>query len=99
MGYILLTLLLVCAILIIFNLMQKQEKYEEILANKTEELESIIIHYSNVLQKIREIDTKEIFEKDDEVGTTFQMLKGAIEEGKEYLIKYYNDDIGADRNR
>ena len=99
MGYILLTLLLVCAILIIFNLMQKQEKYEEILENKTEELESIIIHYSNVLQKIREIDTKEIFEKDDEVGTTFQMLKGAIEEGKEYLIKYYNDDIGADRNR
>lgn len=99
MGYILLTLLLVCAILIIFNLMQKQEKYEEILANKTEELESIIIHYSNVLQKIREIDTKEIFEKDDEVGTTFQMLKGAIEEGKEYLIKYYNDDIGTDRNR
>lgn len=99
MGYILLISLLVGAILIILNLMQKQEKYEEILAEKTEEFESIIVHYSNILQKIREIDNKEIFETDDEVGTTFQMLKGAIEEGKEYLIKYYNDDIGTDRNR
>ena len=50
-------------------------------------------------EQIREIDNNEIFEKDDDVGSTFQMLKGAIEEGNEYLIKYYNDDIGSSRNR
>jgi|LakMenEpi03Aug12_release.lakeMendotaPanAssembly.Ray.scaffolds.fasta_scaffold847244_2 hypothetical protein len=99
MGYILLSLLLLFTVLIIFNLIQKQERYEEILAEKTDELNSVIIHYSSVLQKIREIDNNEIFEKDDDVGSTFQMLKNAIEEGNEYLIKYYNDDIGSSRNR
>jgi hypothetical protein len=99
MGYILLSSLLLITVLIIFNLIQKQERYEEILAEKTDELNSVIIHYSSVLQKIREIDNNEIFEKDDDVGSTFQMLKGAIEEGNEYLIKYYNDDIGSGRNR
>jgi predicted Zn-dependent peptidase len=99
MGYILLSLLLLFTVLIIFNLIRKQERYEEILAEKTDELDSVIIHYSSVLQKIREIDNNEIFEKDDDVGSTFQMLKNAIEEGNEYLIKYYNDDIGSSRNR
>jgi hypothetical protein len=99
MGYILLSSLLLFTVLIIFNLIRKQERYEEILAEKTDELNSVIIHYSSVLQKIREIDNNEIFEKDDDVGSTFQMLKNAIEEGNEYLIKYYNDDIGSSRNR
>jgi hypothetical protein len=81
-----------------FNLLKKQEIYEEALANKTDDIDAIILHYSTILQKIKEIDNKKLFESDDEVGVTFEMLKNAIEEGKEYLIKYYNDDIGTTNN-
>lgn len=94
----LISMLLIISCYFNFNLLKKQEIYEEALANKTDDIDSLILHYNSILQKIKEIDNKKLFESDDEVGVTFEMLKDAIEEGKEYLIKYYNDDIGSTSN-
>lgn len=98
MIYTILILLILGLSYIAKTLLSKVEKYEEALANKTDDIDSLILHYNSILQKIKEIDNKKLFESDDEVGVTFEMLKDAIEEGKEYLIKYYNDDIGSTSN-
>jgi hypothetical protein len=89
-----LIILLVLSVYLNFNLISKNERYEEILAVKTDEIDSLVFSYTKILERIREIDARGSFEADDEVGTTFTMLKDAIEEGKEYLIKYSTDDIG-----
>jgi hypothetical protein len=89
-----LLILLGISVYININSMLKTEKYEEVLSNKTDEMDSLIVKYSEILSKIQEIDSKGSFESDDEVGTTFALLKSAIEEGKEYLIKYSTDDSG-----
>jgi hypothetical protein len=38
-----------------------------------------------LLQNIRDIDAKQIFEKDDEVGVTFDDIKNEIEEFKNII--------------
>lgn len=95
MEIVLLILLMLSAFLNV-NFLVKQEKFEELLLTRDDELDLLILHYSNVLQKMKEIDSKGIFESDDEVGTTFKMLESAIEEGKEYLRKYTKDDSRTD---
>lgn len=60
-----------------------------ILKNKVEIYEDFIIErrdsYINLLNKIREIDNKQIFENDDEVGITFQEIKTEIEEFNKFI--------------
>lgn len=61
----------------------------KILKNKVEIYEDFIIErrdsYVNLLNKIREIDNKQIFENDDEVGITFQEIKTEIEEFNKFI--------------
>lgn len=91
---ILLIVFLAISIFLNIKFLRTQEKYEEALDLKDDEIDLLILHYSNILQKIKEIDSKGSFEADDEVGTTFSMLVQAIEEGKEYLRKYIQNDTG-----
>ena len=59
------------------NLIKQNEEYEDIVVNtKLEILAKIEI----ALQQMRDIDNREVFEKDDEVGSTFQQLKNIIED-------------------
>jgi len=59
------------------NLIKQNEEYEDIVVNtKLEILAKIEI----ALQQMRDIDNREVFEKDDEVGATFQQLKNIIED-------------------
>jgi hypothetical protein len=59
------------------------------LNNKNNIYENFIyerrFQYNQLLNKIRELDSKEIFEKDDEVGVTFSEIKSEIEEFKKFL--------------
>lgn len=41
--------------------------------------------YKDLLARIKELDSKEIFEKDDEVGVTFSEIKTEIEEFDKFL--------------
>jgi len=60
----------------IFNLLNKLEKLEDFI----EEQEQYNI---TLLETLRDIDSKQMFEKDDEVGSLFTQIKETIETFKQ----------------
>lgn len=69
-------------ILIVRNLLKQNEQLEDRLIDTIESTRDRVFES---LQKMREIDNREAFEKDDEVGTTFNQLKNIVEELNEQL--------------
>ena len=57
------------------NLIKQNEEYEDIVINTKLE---ILNKVETALQQMRDLDNREVFEKDDEVGATFQQLKNII---------------------
>lgn len=57
---------------------QKIQIYESFIIDRKDA-------YINLLARIREIDNKEIFEKDDDVGVTFLEIKNEIEEFNKFI--------------
>jgi len=74
---IFLILCLVAAGYSIFNLLNKLEKYEDFV-------ESEIQRNQALLEALREIDSRQMFEKDDEVGSIFYQIKETIEKFKQF---------------
>ena len=72
-----------------FNLMRKQEKSEDILLGYVDYLDkfSRIIEVSN--KKLKEVDNRKIFEKDDDVGIIFDSILKIQEILNEFSIKKY----------
>ena len=72
--YIIIFLFLVIVSLLygILNILKKLEYYEEFIINIKEK-------YQQLLNTIKEIDSKELFEKDDDVGGVFIQIKEEIE--------------------
>ena len=70
-----------------YNLMKKQEKSEDILLGYMEYLDkfSRIIEISN--KKLKEVDNKRIFEKDDDVGVIFDSILKIQEILNEFTVK------------
>ena len=56
----------------IVNIFKKMEYYESFIRDRR-------IKYEQLLNTIRELDSKELFEKDDEVGSVFSQIKEEIE--------------------
>ena len=58
-----------------FNLLRKNEKQEDVLVGYMEYLDRLsrVIEASD--QKLKEVDAKGIFEKDDEVGFIYEGIK------------------------
>ena len=71
--FVIIFLFLVIIILLygIFNILRKLEYYEEFIINRRN-------RYEELLKTIREIDSKELFEKDDDVGSVFTQIKEEI---------------------
>ena len=61
----------------IWNLLNKLEKYEDFLEEETKRNEAL-------LEALREIDSREMFEKDDDVGSIFYQIKETIERFKQF---------------
>jgi len=59
------------------NLIKQNEELEDTLFDV---IEGTRIKVENSLQQMRDIDNREVFEKDDEVGVTFEQLKNIIED-------------------
>ena len=58
------------------NLLRQNEQLEDRLVETTNNtIESV----GTALDKMRELDNRQVFEKDDEVGVTFQELKKVVE--------------------
>ena len=75
---IILTIFLVAAGYAIYNLLNKLERYEDVIASNTES-------YIQILNAMKEIDSTGAFESDDEVGSTFQDLKNLIANNQKIL--------------
>ena len=97
MTYTILTLLLLASWYMIFKLFIKVEKQEEAILTKTDDILFLQYQFTTLLQKMQEIDRKKMFETDDEVGETFSMLKIAVEDAKELVLKIEKEDGSSNR--
>jgi len=78
MIYTFLILLLFASGYVIWNLLKKLERYEDVIAMNTD-------NYIQILNAMKEIDSTGAFESDDEVGSTFQDLKNLISNNQKIL--------------
>lgn len=62
---------------VIINLLRKLEKYEDFIEKETIKNESL-------LEALRRIDNRQMFEKDDDVGSIFYQIKETIERFKQF---------------
>jgi uncharacterized membrane protein YukC len=75
------TLVIILGIMVVilgyttFNLLRKNEKQEDILAGYMSYLNKIADYIDFANDRINEIDAKETFKSDDEVGFFFEQLK------------------------
>lgn len=67
---------------IIWNLLVKLESYEDIIEDNEKFIENELQRNEALLEALREIDTRQMFEKDDEVGSIFYQIKETIEKFK-----------------
>jgi hypothetical protein len=74
---IILFVCLVTALYTIYNLLIKLERYEDFI--DLQEQNNITL-----LETLRDIDSKQMFEKDDEVGSLFTQIKDTIETFKQF---------------
>jgi len=58
------------------NLLNKLERYEDFIGKEQQRNNAL-------LEALREIDSREMFEKDDEVGSIFYQIKETIERFKQ----------------
>jgi hypothetical protein len=84
---------------VIYNLLNKVEKYEERILSKTDDIQMLLLQFRNISDKMKEIDNKKLFESDDEVGATFEMLKNLIEANENLLDQYINEDDSSSDGR
>ena len=61
-----------------FNLLKKLERYEEQIEESDEWLIATQSEIKQILQTIEELDSKHLFEDDDEVGQVFSQIKDTV---------------------
>ena len=70
---------------IIWNLMKKNERLEDMNGQQNTYIQNVSTLMSESNRKLKEIDSKQIFESDDEIGWFFKGIKEIQE-----LINKYN---------
>jgi uncharacterized protein YoxC len=74
---------LVLSIFITFNLLKKLEKYEDTVEEYEQFIETETKRNEALLEALRTIDNRQMFEKDDDVGSIFYQIKETIERFKQ----------------
>jgi hypothetical protein len=59
------------------NLLKQNEQLEDRLVTLTQDVRNRV---STALENMRSLDNREVFEKDDEVGVTFDEIKKIVED-------------------
>jgi uncharacterized membrane protein YraQ (UPF0718 family) len=72
---------------IIRNLLLKNEKQEDILTEYMKYLNKISLTIETASEKLKEVDSREIFKSDDEVGFIFEQIKIIQEVLNVFIIK------------
>jgi predicted Holliday junction resolvase-like endonuclease len=83
MIYTLLTLIIITLLYVVYNILQKLEKYEDAYEETQKFIQTEIERNESLLEALRLIDSREMFEKDDEVGSIFYQIKETIEKFKQ----------------
>jgi DNA-binding ferritin-like protein len=78
-----LSLLVVTLSFAIYNVLQKLEKYEDVVEDYQKFIEEETKRNEALLEALRQIDNRQMFEKDDEVGSIFYQIKETIEKFKQ----------------
>ena len=71
---------------VIWNLLKKNERLEDTNIQQDDYIQNISTLMSESNRKIKEIDSKQIFESDDEIGWFFKGIKEIQELINEYNI-------------
>ena len=61
-----------------FNLMRKLEKKQDNLLEQDDDIVQLKIGIRETINRMKEIDSKNAFESDDEVGAVFNALKDLV---------------------
>ena len=69
--------------MIIYNLLSKLEKYEDVIEETDDFIQSELQKNEALLEALRQIDNRQMFEKDDDVGSIFYQIKETIEKFKQ----------------
>ena len=76
MLYTILILIIIASTYAIVNLLRKLEKLEDFIDTELQRNEAL-------LEALRQIDNRQMFEKDDDVGSIFYQIKETIEKFKQ----------------
>jgi len=79
MEYVILILvfMLIALVYAVYNLLSKVERYEDFIDQQE-------LNNQTLLETLRRIDSKQMFEKDDEVGSLFTQIKDTITQFKQF---------------
>ena len=67
----------------IYNLLSKLEKYEDVIEETDDFIQSELQKNEALLEALRQIDNRQMFERDDDVGSIFYQIKETIEKFKQ----------------
>ena len=65
-----------------WNLLKKIERYEDIIQENDKFIQEELERNEALLEALRRIDNRQMFEKDDDVGSVFGLIKDTIERFK-----------------
>jgi glycerol-3-phosphate O-acyltransferase len=65
-----------------WNLLKKVERYEEIIEENDTFIQEELEKNEALLEALRRMDDRQMFEKDDDVGSIFSLIKETIEKFK-----------------
>ena len=87
--YIIVTILVVLSGIlsyIVFNLLRKVEKYEDVTIDQTTYLQNISKLIRDSQKHLKSLDERGVFKSDDEVGYFFTQLKKVQDELNRYML-------------
>jgi hypothetical protein len=65
-----------------WNTLKKLEQYEDIIEENDRFIQNELTRNEALLEALRQIDNRQMFEKDDDVGSIFSLIKETIERYK-----------------
>jgi len=68
-----------------WNLLKKVERYEDIIEENDTFIQEELQRNEALLEALRQIDNRQMFEKDDDVGSIFSLIKETIEKFKKKI--------------